>query len=84
MSRGGNVLVTGAELARLAAAAGITPRHLYQIALGNDDKRPSWRTAATIERESGGRVTVSEVMPDVFEPESLKRNPGRGRAKAMK
>lgn len=58
---GGHVLLSGAELKRIATAAGVSVRHLYQIAMGS--KRGSWRVAAIIERETGGRVPAASIMP---------------------
>lgn len=61
ISRRGNVLLAGPELARIAVAIRLSARHLYQIALGS--KRASWRTALRIEKHTGGIVTAAEVMP---------------------
>jgi hypothetical protein len=56
----GNVQRAGLELARIAKAADVNFMHLYQVALGT--RRPSWKLAQVIERETGGKVTAAGML----------------------
>jgi hypothetical protein len=61
-SRGLGLRRGGREMKRIADLGEVTVGHLYQVALGK--RRASKRLATVIERESGGKVSYAEVLPD--------------------
>jgi hypothetical protein len=71
-SRSGNVKKRNApELERLAKAGDVTPFHLYQVAQGT--RRASWLLATVLERETGGKVTVADMLPGAKPAPATKR-----------
>jgi len=63
-SKGGTGTLKCSVLDSVAKKAGCSVGTLYQIALGN--KQPSAKLASSIHQATRGRVSRSELRPDVF------------------
>lgn len=70
-SRGGKVLKNGECLKKLAEDVGCSTRHLYQVAMGT--RRASWLLASHVERLTGGKVSIGDMLPEHKEVKRRKR-----------
>jgi len=59
------IKITRRQLAfQIAEKTGNNPVHVYNVLMGW--KKPGWRLAVAIERESGGLIRKKDLLPEAF------------------